>query len=452
MALLSMRKFAKVTGISYYNIKKYIEDGVIKADENGMLESSESIRILRKELNEGIKHYAVFLSSSPLVKDGIKELMNKENAVEVKSYDSIIIEYNKSLTDKSVEVSESISRKYKELVLEEFARRYKACVKRQADIACDNTEILGIPYPKIKEFLATGIFPEGYKHLEGANINSYVTQGIERFLLKLNNNMQKKFDKICKDLLLYWDSDDDKTVFTRADLSPEFLSEMKHSQLYENILNNPLSFMVGRDLEHPTPIFESLKSGYKTVFKPTVLSEFSKKRFYHIIDVHKDMSHDECVDIICDLRASENVECFVCGTKDMSNAYIPESVLVYLDCMQRERKESVVYLDGVNTKTGVASSVAGKESNSGVEQEKAEIKHEPVSEAESSTVKHEPDLKVEASNVKQESDSGVETSPKPAEPVSAQPEVEVIPASSVEVVSEGKNARDSIKGLLSSLG
>ena len=102
MALLSMRKFAKVTGISYYNIKKYIEDGVIKADENGMLESSESIRILRKELNEGIKHYAVFLSSSPLVKDGIKELMNKENAVEVKSYDSIIIEYNKSLTDKSV--------------------------------------------------------------------------------------------------------------------------------------------------------------------------------------------------------------------------------------------------------------------------------------------------------------------------------------------------------------
>ncbi len=27
MALLSMRKFAKVTGISYYNIKKYIEDG-----------------------------------------------------------------------------------------------------------------------------------------------------------------------------------------------------------------------------------------------------------------------------------------------------------------------------------------------------------------------------------------------------------------------------------------
>ena len=65
--------------------------------------------------------------------------------------------------------------------------------------------------------------------------------------------------------------------------------------------------------------------------------------------------------------------------------------------------------------------------------------------------KHEPDLKVEASNVKQESDSGVETSPKPAEPVSAQPEVEVIPASSVEVVSESDSARDSIRSLLGSL-
>ena len=57
MALLSMRKFAKVTGISYYNIKKYIEDGVIKADENGMLESSESIRILRKESRLILENY-----------------------------------------------------------------------------------------------------------------------------------------------------------------------------------------------------------------------------------------------------------------------------------------------------------------------------------------------------------------------------------------------------------
>lgn len=452
MALLSMRKFAKVTGISYYNIKKYIEDGVIKADENGMLESSESIRILKKELNEGIKHYAVFLSFSSSVNDGIRELMKVENAVEVKSYDSIIIEYNKSLTDKSVGVSESISRKYKEAVLEEFVRRYKACVNRQIAIAYENTEMSVIPYPETKELLAVGKFPEGYKHLEGANINSYVTQGIERFLLKLNNNMQKKFDKICEDLLLYWDSDDDKTVFTRADLSPEFLSEMKHSQLYENILNNPLSFMVGRDLEHPTPIFESLKSGYKTVFKPTVLSEFSKKRFYHIIDVHKDMSHDECVDIICDLKASDNVECFICGTKDMSNAYIPESVLVYLDCMQRERKESVVYLDGVNTKTGGASSVVEKESASGVEQEKAEMKQESVSEAESLNEKQESVSEADSSSEKYEFVLGVETSPESAEPVSAQPEVEVIPVSSVEVVLESDSARDSIKSLLGSLG
>lgn len=92
----------------------------------------------------------------------------------------------------------------------------------------------------------------------------------------------------------------------------------------------------------------------------------------------------------------------------------------------------------MNENSGVASSVAGKESASGVEQEQVSIA-EPLNE------KHEPDLKVEASNVKQESVSGVEPSP-------AQPEVEVIPASSVEVVLESDSARDSIRSLLGSLG
>lgn len=451
MALLSMRKFAKVTGISYYNIKKYIEDGVIAADENGMIDSAESIKILKNELKEGIKHYAVFLSFSSSTKDEIKKLMDKENAVEVKSYDSIILEYNRSLQDKSVEVSEDISKKYKEAVLEEFVKRYRACVKRQIDIVYKNEDFQSIAYPDAKKFLAFGKFPEGYEHLEGANINAYITQGIERFLIKHNNLMEEKFNKICEDLLLYWDSADDKTVFTRVDIMPEFLDGMKRSQLYEDIVNNPIPFMVGRDLEHPTPIFENLKSGYKTVFKPTVLSEFARKRFYHIIDVNKDMSRNECVDIICDLKASDSIECYVCCTKDMEEAYIPEAVLVYLDCMQRERKESVIYIDSVESKTrniqksGVEPSFISKESDSVVESE-------PDSKVDSSNAEQESVSEEEVSNVKHESKSGVATSPEPAEPVSSQPEVEVIPASSVEVVSEEESAKDSIRSLLGSLG
>lgn len=450
MALLSMRKFAKVTGISYYNIKKYIEDGIIVADENGMIESAESIKILKNELREGIKHYAVFLSFSSSIRDGIRNLMDRENAVEVKSYDSIILEYNRSLQEKSVEVSESISRKYKGAVLEEFVKRYKACVKRQMDIG-DREDFSCFTYQALNKFLAYGKFPEGYEHLEGANINAYVTQGMERLLLKYNKVMEEKFNKICEDLLLYWDSTDDKTVFTRADITPEFLTGMKRSQLYDDIVNNPIPFKIGRDLEHPTPIFENLKSGYKTVFKPTVLSEFSKKRFYHIIDVNKDMSRNECVDIICDLKASDSIECYVCCTKDMEEAYIPESVLVYLDCMQKDRKESVVYIDSVESKTrniqksGVEPSVIDKESNSVME-------NKPDSKVDSSNAEQESVSEAEVSNEKYESSSGVETSPEPAEPVSSQPEVEVIPASSVEIVSEEEDAKDSIRSLLSSLG
>lgn len=434
-----MRKFAKVTGISYYNIKKYIEDGVITADVNGMIESSEHIKILKRELREGVKHYTIFFVPSLAAKDGVKKLMNKENAIEVQNYDSICLDYNRALLEKSVEVSEDINKKYKELVLEEFVKRYSGCVQRQLCAMSKKKEFSKLSYQVLHDFLAFGIFPEGYEYLKGANINAYVTQGIERFFIKHNNLMEEKFNKICEDLLLYWDSDDDKTVLTRSDITPEFLYELKHSQLCRRILYKRKSFKTGVDLGHPTPIFEHLRSRCKTAFKSTVLSEFAKKRFYHIIDVHKDMSPDECIHIIYDLRASDNVECYVCCTKGMSDAHIPESVLVYLDCMQRERKESVIYLDSVESKTGVASSVAGKESDSMESQNKAEIKYESVSRAEPLNEKHE-------------SVSGVEPSPEPAESVSVQPEVEVIPMSSVEVVSEEENARDSIKGLLSSLG
>lgn len=286
MALLSMRKFAKVTGISYYNIKKYIEDGVIKADENGMIESSEHIKILKRELREGVKHYTIFFVPSLAVKDGVKKLMSKENAIEVQNYGSICLDYNRALLEKSVEVSEDINKKYKELVLEEFVKRYSGCVQRQLYAMSKKKEFSKLSYQVLHDFLAFGIFPEGYEYLKGANINAYVTQGIERFFIKHNNLMEEKFNKICEDLLLYWDSDD-KTVLTRADITPEFLYELKHSQLCRRILYKRKSFKTGIDLEHPTPIFEDLRSRYKTVFKPTVLAEFSKKRFYHIIEIYR---------------------------------------------------------------------------------------------------------------------------------------------------------------------
>lgn len=458
MALLSMRKFAKVTGISYYNIKKYIEEGVIVADENGMIESSENIKILKRELREGVKHYAIFFVPSLAAKEGVKKLMEKENVIEVKNYDSICLEYNRVLQEKAVEISESISRKYKEEVLEEFVKRYSGCLQRQLCAMSKKKEFSKLPYQVIHDFLAFGIFPEGYEYLKGADINAYVTQGIERFLIKHNNLMEEKFNKICEDLLLYWDSTDDKTVLTRADITPEFLYELKHSQLCRSILYKRKSFKIGIDLEHPTPIFEDLRSRCKTAFKPTVLAEFSKKRFYHIIDIHKDMNPDECTHIIYDLRASDNVECFVCCTKDMEEAYIPESVLIYLDCMQRERKESVIYIDSVESKTrnipksGVASTDIRKEPDSVIVQDKIDIRQKAVSEAKSSTERQEPVSKVDLSNAKHESNSGVAAPPEPVEPVSAQSEVELIPSSSVEIVSDEESARDSIKSLLGSLG
>ena len=80
------------------------------------------------------------------------------------------------------------------------------------------------------------------------------------------------------------------------------------------------------------------------------------------------------------------------------------------------------------------------------------VESEPDSKVDSLNAEQESVSEEEVSNVKHESKSGVATSPEPAEPVSSQPEVEVIPASSVEVVSEEESAKDSIRSLLGSLG
>lgn len=317
-----------------------------------------------------------------------------------------------------------------------------------------------------------GKFPQGYEHLEGASIKDYVKASAERSMILANNAMEERFHKICEDLLLYWADSDHELVFKRSDIDKEFFSDIRSSQLRADILNNSRTFMTSRDAKHNTEIFEDLRASFKYSFNSRVLGEYAKKKFYRIIRVGKALSSEDSFRLLDDLRTSNCNEVIVCSSVESANKYLPEAIRFYLFSMQRERQDSVVYIgDSVSNNTvsrrfsvnpasktavtenlGVASSAVEKESDSGVVQEKAETKQESVSEAEPLNEKHEPDLKVEASNVKQESDSGVETSPKPAEPVSAQPEVEVIPASSVEVVSEGENARDSIKGLLSSLG
>lgn len=476
MALLSLRKFAKVTGITVPTVKKLIGKGVIVEDENsGLIDSREILNIYRDKLRKNINHYTIFLwfdIYGHSVDEDIKRIMDNEDAVEVSSFDDICVLFNQSLQEKTMETPELMNKKYKEKVLAEFKLRYEASASSQFHKLGDSPYMGNFLGGNLYDLVKFGKFPQGYEHLEGASIKDYVKASAERSMILANNAMEERFHKICEDLLLYWADSDHELVFKRSDIDKEFFSDIRSSQLRADILNNSRTFMTSRDAKHNTEIFEDLRASFKYSFNSRVLGEYAKKKFYRIIRVGKALSSEDSFRLLDDLRTSNCNEVIVCSSVESANKYLPEAIRFYLFSMQRERQDSVVYIgDSVSNNTvsrrfsvnpasktavtenlGVASSVVEKESDSGVVQEKAETKQESVSEAEPLNEKHEPDLKVEASNVKQESDSGVETSPKPAEPVSAQPEVEVIPASSVEVVSEGENARDSIKGLLSSLG
>lgn len=396
MARLNMRKFAKVNGISYYNAKKYLEDGIIHQDENNMIDSGECIRILRKELQDSLKHYAVFLTlDNQNIIDDIRKMMNKEEAVEVHNFDEICIKYNKSLQEYAVNMSEDISKKYKKKVLSEFVTKYVSYIHRQVNFLCENE---GLAYTDAYRLVAFGNFPEGYEQLKDADLNALVNQNKDRVLLKCNKDMEDKFDKICRSLLIYWDGEDEKPVFTRSEITEDFLKNTKGSQLYKDIINNPKSFAIGNG----TALFEELSSNYKTIFKPKVLAEFASKRFYHIVVIHDDMNYEENMKLIYELKVSNCSECFVCGTKDLISKHISEGVMLYLDAMQHDWKDNVVYAGDPVSKT-----------NSGV----------ALSEEEA------------------------------VEPVSEPPETEIIRQSDIEIVSTNEiNAGEAIEKLLNSVG
>lgn len=464
MALMSLRKFAKVSGITVPTIKKLVDSGVITRDENsGLIDSKEIIKMYRDKLLRNVKHYTVILWFDKYGHSGwedIKRIMDNGDAVEVSCFDDICVLFNQSLQEKTLEMSGLMNKKYKEKVLAEFVKRYKASILLQFAKLNKDMNMRNFSYAELCQLLLSGKFPQGYEHLEGANIKDYVKVSTERSLILTNNYMTERFHKICEDLLLYWADSYHELVFNRSDIDDEFYEDIRRSQLRRDILSNPRAFMTSRDAEHTTEVFEDLKAGIKSSFISGVLAEYAKKRFYHIITVGKTLSSEESFKLLDNLRTSNCNEVIVCCSVEDASNHLSEAVRYYLGSMQHERRDSVIYIgDSVSNNTvsrrfavNPVSKTAVINEYLEVAQDKIDIRQESDSEVETSNAEQEPVSNIDLLSEKYESSSEVETSPEPAESVSAQPEVEVIPISSVEVVSEEEDARDSIKGLLSSLG
>ena len=346
MALLSLRKFAKMNGISTATAQKLIEEGVISKDRSGMIDSKESIRIYRDKLRRSINHYTMFLvinACKGTIEDDIRKLMSNENAVEVSCFDDICVKFNEALQEKAADMSGLVNKKYKEKILAEFIKRYKECIKSQLYSAvCDET-VKKLPADALFELLAYGTFPEGYEHLKNESVSSYVKVCTERSLIKYNNVMQEKFDRICDDLALYWNATGSK-VFERSSIDSNFFEDIRQSILHKEIVNSPEEFKTGKDPENCTEVFQDLKSSCKSSFQTGVLAEYAKKRFYRIITIDNDMSREECLRLMTELRTSGCNEILICTTKDLAQKYMPDTLMTYLDSLQLDRMDNVVYI------------------------------------------------------------------------------------------------------------
>ncbi|MDE7477973.1 MAG: hypothetical protein K2M91_08485, partial [Lachnospiraceae bacterium] len=224
-----------------------------------------------------------------------------------------------------------------------FIKRYKECIKNQLYSAvCDET-VKKLPSDALFELLAYGAFPEGYEHLKNESVSSYAKICTERSMLKYNNAMQEKFDRICDDLALYWSATGDK-VFERGSIDSGFFEDIRQSVLHKEIVNSPEEFKTGKDSENYTEVFQNLKSGCKSSFQTGVLAEYAKKRFYRIITIDNDMSREECLRLMTELRTSGCNEILICSTKDLAQNYIPDTLMTYLDSLQLDRMDNVVYI------------------------------------------------------------------------------------------------------------
>lgn len=408
---LSLRQFAKQAGISTVTVSDLIERGVIERDVNGLISYNQLDKVWQNKVIEKIKTCTLYVGFNREDIDYVRKNLIPENGFEVSSREDIYRCYQ-GISEKKIsdyEKSNKVNEKYKREILTEFHKRYLASKRLFVSDMVADERINKLPACDLNALAEYGadISIETIQSVYGDDY-----QKVQNVLDDINERIQEKFNKLIDSLDIYWENDE-TPVFTRKDLGLDTFNEdeiIKSRQRFKMTTQDALK--IGGE-------------GYKNIvssFQNASVYDFNKLSLYSTVVVDENYTEDN----------------FRAVKQWISNHFVNKIIFL----TSKEEFNTKIYIPRWFLYDIVDFQVIYHKS----------IKFMPENFDDAVSAKSSESETVYAGDPVSKTNSGVALSEEEAvEPVPAQPEVEVIPASSVEVISKEEGARDSIKGLLGSL-
>lgn len=367
------REFARIAGISPQRLSELIKQGIVRANEGGMVPESEIGYFIRERLGKELAssgHSYLYLSVGKtdekleaLRKEYEEELAKKSSsAVEISSIADLVDSLRQNVFENEVDdatVNITIIR-YKKRLLKELVKRTQDAAFRCINKYADTKEIGAIPLVSIYELLMydklySGEDEEGYRKAlssvvscEGSTTIS--GKGVSSAPLV---TMDTSFKSIVVSLNLI--DEGRNPLVLRSDWNPEAVQAINamsaddvripSDPFIKKFFDLPLRICTTakrrEEGSEARKILEAVKKKTLSAERAAKVVSISHNGFYNIVNITKDSSRDELIALAGDITQGYYKEIQLTGTEEAIGECFPDFLSVALSSSQQSRKSLV---------------------------------------------------------------------------------------------------------------
>lgn len=367
------REFARIAGISPQRLSELIKQGIVRANEGGMVPESEIGYFIRERLGKELAssgHSYLYLSVGKtdekleaLRKEYEEELAKKSSsAVEISSIADLVDSLRQNVFENEVDdatVNITIIR-YKKRLLKELVKRTQDATFRCINKYADTKEIGAIPLVSIYELLMydklySGEDEEGYRKAlssvvscEGSTTIS--GKGVSSAPLV---TMDTSFKSIVVSLNLI--DEGRNPLVLRSDWNPEAVQAINAmsaddvripsdpfiKKFFDLPLRTCTTAKRREEGSEARKILEAVNKKTLSAERAAKVVSISHNGFYNIVNITKDSSRDELIALAGDITQGYYKEIQLTGTEEAIGECFPDFLSVALSSSQQSRKSLV---------------------------------------------------------------------------------------------------------------
>lgn len=367
------REFARIAGISPQRLSELIKQGIVRANEGGMVPESEIGYFIRERLGKELAssgHSYLYLSVGKtdekleaLRKEYEEELAKKSSsAVEISSIADLVDSLRQNVFENEVDdatVNITIIR-YKKRLLKELVKRTQDAAFRCINKYADTKEIGAIPLVSIYELLMYDkLYSGGDEEEYRKALSSVVScegsttisgRGVSSAPLV---TMDASFKSIVVSLNLI--DEGRNPLVLRSDWNPEAVQAINAMQADDGgIPSDPFikkffalplrTCTTAKRREEGSEarkILEAVNKKTLSAERAAKVVSISHNGFYNIVNITKDSSRDELIALAGDITQGYYKEIQLTGTEEAIGECFPDFLSVALSSSQQSRKSLV---------------------------------------------------------------------------------------------------------------